>query len=48
MILASKVHYEEISFELTEFGLEELKDAIPYDAFGKMEFFTWQLSYRYI
>lgn len=35
VIVASKVYYEEISLELTEFGLEELKDYIPYEALGK-------------
>lgn len=35
VVVASRVRYEEISLELTEFGLEELKDYIPYEALGK-------------
>lgn len=35
VVVASRAHYEEISIELTEFGLEELKDYIPYEALGK-------------
>lgn len=34
-MVASSVYYEEIAIQLTEFGLQELKDFIPYEALGK-------------
>ncbi len=35
VVVASSVYYEEIAIQLTEFGLQELKDFIPYEALGK-------------
>lgn len=35
VVVASSIHYEEISVQLLEFGLEELQDFIPYQALGK-------------
>jgi len=35
VVVASTIHYDEIAVQLTEFGLQELKDFIPYQALGK-------------
>lgn len=35
VVVASRVYYEDISHELTEFGLEELYNYIPFEALGK-------------
>ncbi len=35
VVVASNVRYDEIAQELTEYGLKELKDFIPYQALGK-------------
>lgn len=35
VVVASNIHYEEISVQLLEYGLEELRDFIPYQALGK-------------
>lgn len=35
MVVASGIHYKEIAVQLSEYGLEELRDFIPYQALGK-------------
>lgn len=35
VVVASNIHYKEISVQLLEYGLEELRDFIPYQALGR-------------
>lgn len=35
VVVASGIHYKEIAVQLSEYGLEELRDFIPYQALGK-------------
>lgn len=35
VVIASNIYYKEIAVQLTDFGLMELKDFIPYQALGK-------------
>lgn len=45
VVVASDIFYQDISIQMTEYGLKELKDFIPYGAFKKKGGAgTWKLS----